>query len=250
MHRHSFDSCRQVTALVLRAPGRSGLAIWNARSSRKESADETGHTLGRRCKRRVTARGGISGVMASLESILSDNARSLVALVPAVRDGVTDAIHDARVATRRSVPPWTWSRTIVPSHTSRKRPPWPGESPGRSGALATLTCRWNCSPISSAECQLPPMVRESRVGISFVNARRRGATSSAKWTRCRSTHCQGWWRSGCRGSTTSWQPASASERVMCGGHSPRLGCVLPEARARGAGQYQEVALPARIQRLT
>ena len=39
--------------------------------------------------------------MASLGSFLSDNAQSLVALVPAVRDGATEAVHDARVATRR-----------------------------------------------------------------------------------------------------------------------------------------------------
>jgi len=40
-------------------------------------------------------------VMASLGPFLSDNAQCLVALVPAVRDGATEAIHDARVATRR-----------------------------------------------------------------------------------------------------------------------------------------------------
>ena len=39
--------------------------------------------------------------MASLGSFLADNAKSLVALVPVVRDGATEAIHDARVATRR-----------------------------------------------------------------------------------------------------------------------------------------------------
>ena len=39
--------------------------------------------------------------MTSLGQILSENARTLVALVPAVRDGGIEAIHDARVATRR-----------------------------------------------------------------------------------------------------------------------------------------------------
>lgn len=39
--------------------------------------------------------------MASLGSVLSENARSLVTLIPAIRDGATEAIHDGRVATRR-----------------------------------------------------------------------------------------------------------------------------------------------------
>jgi len=43
----------------------------------------------------------MSEAMASLTASLSDNAQILISLVPAVRDASTDAIHDARVATRR-----------------------------------------------------------------------------------------------------------------------------------------------------
>ena len=39
--------------------------------------------------------------MSSLQTYLSDNARSLIALIPTARDGGVEAIHDARVATRR-----------------------------------------------------------------------------------------------------------------------------------------------------
>ena len=39
--------------------------------------------------------------MSSLTAALSDNAQILISLVPAVRDAASDAIHDARVATRR-----------------------------------------------------------------------------------------------------------------------------------------------------
>lgn len=40
--------------------------------------------------------------MASLGSFLSDNARTLATLVPAVRDGATEAIHDARYFPKRA----------------------------------------------------------------------------------------------------------------------------------------------------
>lgn len=155
--------------------------------------------------------------MTSLGTILSENARSLVALMPAVRDGAPEAIHDARVATRRI-------RAALDLVGHHRPEPHLDEAAAIARRIARTLGRARDIDVSlelldDLERRVPAAAHGAGVARGNFLRQRTSARRDlvrkvdARLTRCRSTHCQLCCRSGCRTWTRSSHGASASEQA-------------------------------------